>query len=115
MKTCLLLASVLFITSAFTAIGSNTSAIVELSHKEKATALVQSIETGESEPVGYINPSIYIQHNLGVGDGLTGFAEVMATLPPKSARAKVVEHRNTIETIPAMSEWKNSKYGFQVI
>lgn len=61
-----------------------------MSNKEKGMALLESIETGEPAPIGYINPNKYIQHNLAVGDGLEGFGEVMKMLPEGSARAKVV-------------------------
>ncbi|EKD28394.1 MAG: hypothetical protein ACD_79C00312G0003 [uncultured bacterium] len=60
------------------------------SNKEKAVALLTSIETGDPIPVGYINPDKYIQHNLMAGDGLKGFGEVMKLLPKGSAKVKVV-------------------------
>ena len=63
---------------------------MDISNKEKAVALLHSIETGAPEPVGYINPQKYIQHNLMVGDGLEGFGEVMKQLPEGSAKARVV-------------------------
>lgn len=63
---------------------------MELSNKEKAVALIESLQTGAHEPVGYINPNKYIQHNLGVGDGLAGFGEVMANAPEGGFKAKVV-------------------------
>jgi predicted SnoaL-like aldol condensation-catalyzing enzyme len=63
---------------------------MNLSNKEKSVALLSSIETGDPTPVSYINPDKYIQHNLAVGDGLAGFAEVMKQLPEGSAKAKVV-------------------------
>lgn len=63
---------------------------MELSNKQKVVALLKSIETGDHAPVGYINPNKYIQHNLGVADGLAGFGAVMSQLPPKSARANTV-------------------------
>ncbi len=61
-----------------------------LSNKDKAVAVIASIETGAKEPIGFINPEKYIQHNLAVADGLAGFGEVMQMLPEGSARAKVV-------------------------
>ncbi len=63
---------------------------MNLSNKEKSVALLNSIETGDSTPVSYINPDKYIQHNLAVGDGLAGFAEVMKQLPKGSVKAKVI-------------------------
>lgn len=59
-------------------------------YKAQVVALLKSIETGETAPVGYINPQKYIQHNLAVGDGLAGFGAVLAQLPKGSARVNTV-------------------------
>lgn len=63
---------------------------MEISNKEKVVALLKSIETGAQEPVGYINPEKYIQHNLGVEDGLAGFGALLQQLPPNSAKVNTV-------------------------
>lgn len=63
---------------------------MELANKEKAIALIESLETGVQEPVGYINPTNYTQHNLAVGDGLAGFGDVIAHAPEGGFKAKVV-------------------------
>ncbi len=63
---------------------------MELTNKQKAVALIESLETGAHEPVSYINPNKYIQHNLAVGDGLAGFGEVVANAPEGGFKAKVV-------------------------
>lgn len=63
---------------------------MELTNKEKAIALIESLETGAQEPAGYINPNKYIQHNLGVADGLEGFGAVLANQPEGGFKAKVV-------------------------
>lgn len=60
------------------------------SNKEKVAAFLKSIETGDPEPINYVNSDKYIQHNLLVGDGLQGFAKVMEQLPKGSAKANVV-------------------------
>ena len=60
-----------------------------MTNTEKAVALIESIENGNPEPVGYINPNKYIQHNLAVADGLAGFGALMKMLPPGSAKASV--------------------------
>jgi predicted SnoaL-like aldol condensation-catalyzing enzyme len=64
--------------------------MMEISNKEKVVALLKSIETGEQEPVGYINPEKYIQHNTGVADGLAGFGALLQQLPPNSAKVNTV-------------------------
>lgn len=61
-----------------------------LSQKEQVTALLASIETGDSRPVAYVNPTKYIQHNLAVGDGLEGFGAVLQQLPKGSAKVNTV-------------------------
>ena len=63
---------------------------MELTNKEKAVALIESLQTGAQEPIGYINPSKYIQHNLAVGNGLEGFGEVVKNAPPDGFKAKVI-------------------------
>ena len=63
---------------------------MEISNKEKVVALLKSIETGAQEPVGYINPNKYIQHNLGIADGLEGFGALLQQLPPNSAKVNTV-------------------------
>ncbi|MGY5847395.1 nuclear transport factor 2 family protein [Salegentibacter sp. HM20] len=63
---------------------------MEISNKQKVVALLKSIETGETEPIGYINPDKYIQHNLGAADGLVGFGALLQQLPPNSAKVNTV-------------------------
>lgn len=58
--------------------------------KEKAAALVESIENGSKEPISYINANKYIQHNLDVADGLSGFGAVLANPPEGGFKAKVL-------------------------
>ncbi|SHI84915.1 nuclear transport factor 2 family protein [Pseudozobellia thermophila] len=62
----------------------------EISNEEKVIALLKSIETGDQEPAAYINPDKYIQHNLGVADGLAGFGEILQALPPNSAKVNTI-------------------------
>jgi predicted SnoaL-like aldol condensation-catalyzing enzyme len=62
----------------------------EQSQKQQAIDLLKSIETGDTAPVEVINPEKYIQHNLAAKDGLQGFGELMAQLPPNSARVNTV-------------------------
>ena len=69
---------------------SKKEVTMELSNKEKAIALIESLENGAKEPIAYINPTQYIQHNLAVGDGLAGFGEVVAHAPEGGFKAKVI-------------------------
>lgn len=63
---------------------------MNLTKKQKAVALIESLETGAQEPISYINPAKYTQHNLSVGDGLAGFGEVVSNAPEGGFKAKVV-------------------------
>ena len=63
---------------------------MELSNKEKAVALLISLETGDQTPVSYINADKYIQHNLAVGDGLAGFGAILQNAPEGGFKADVV-------------------------
>lgn len=63
---------------------------MELSNKQKAVALIESLQTGAQEPVGYINAENYKQHNLGVEDGLAGFGKVLSNAPEGGFKAKVI-------------------------
>lgn len=58
-----------------------------LTPEEKVLALLNSFNTGDQDPIAYINPNKYIQHNLAVADGLAGFAEAMKTAPPQGFSA----------------------------
>lgn len=62
----------------------------QINQKQQVIDLLKSIETGVSEPIGYINAEYYKQHNLGVADGLQGFGELLAQLPPNSAKVNTV-------------------------
>lgn len=62
----------------------------EMTNEDKVIALLNSIETGDQSAVAHINPTKYIQHNLGVADGLAGFGEVLQALPKNSAKVNVI-------------------------
>lgn len=68
----------------------NSEIKMNISNKEKAVALLNSIETGDQAAIGYVNPAKYTQHNLAVGDGLAGFGAVLQALPKNSAKVNVV-------------------------
>lgn len=86
------------------------------SKKEKVVELIHSIENGNSEPIGYINPNKYIQHNLAVKDGLAGFGEVMGLLPEGSARAKVIRAFQDNEFVVVHTQYNffGPKAGFDI-
>lgn len=85
-------------------------------HKQGVTALLKSIETGDSAPVALINTNKYIQHNLAVGDGLAGFGEVLKALPPGSARVQTVRVLQDGHFVVAHSTYNffGPKIGFDI-
>lgn len=87
-----------------------------MNHKSQVEALLRSIETGEHGPAAVINPDKYIQHNLGVADGLAGFGAVLAQLPPGSARARTVRVFEDGDFVFAHTEYDffGPKIGFDV-
>ena len=89
---------------------------MEISNKQKVVALLKSIETGDSVPVSYINPNKYIQHNLGVADGLAGFGALLSQLPPNSAKVNTVRAFEDGEFVFTHTEYNffGPKIGFDI-
>lgn len=87
-----------------------------MSKKEQVTALLKALETGDTEPVGVINPQKYIQHNLAVPDGLKGFGEFFAAIPQNSIKVKTVRVFQDCDFVFAQSEYDffGPKTGFDV-
>lgn len=69
---------------------TKTKQTESMENKNKTVELLKAIETGASEPVGYINPTNYKQHNLGAEDGLAGFGKLLSQLPKGSAKVNTV-------------------------
>ena len=63
---------------------------MEITNKQKVVELLKAIETGAQEPVGYINPNKYVQHNQAVADGLAGFGALLQQIPEGSAKVNTV-------------------------
>lgn len=88
LKNVLLTSTIALSIISLSGCGGNKESTI--SERERSVlALLKSIETGEQEPASIINPNHYIQHNLAVKDGLSGFAEVLAALPAGSAKVDV--------------------------
>lgn len=62
--------------------------IESMEPKEIVVALQRSIETGDSSAIRHINANKYIQHNLGVGDGLAPILALHDLLPSDITRAR---------------------------
>lgn len=83
----------LFLTSSLVpqlAMSGEMAGESDMSKKQQVVALLKSIETGDTAPVGFINPNKYIQHNLAVADGLAGFGAVLQALPEGLAKVDTV-------------------------
>ena len=84
------LAFILMVAVSLTACSDDDDNSDTVTNAQMVTELLKSIETGASEPIAYINPNKYIQHNQSVADGLAGFGEVLAQLPEGSAKVNTV-------------------------
>ncbi|WP_394149757.1 nuclear transport factor 2 family protein [Vibrio maritimus] len=109
----------LFATTAVAASALSVSAIAnaeDMTNREKAIAVISSIETGDQSAIGYINPENYIQHNLGVADGLAGFGEVLQQLPEGSAKANVIRTIQDGDYVALHTEYNffGPKAGFDI-
>ncbi len=62
----------------------------KLDKKQRVLSLLKAIETGDRQPVNYINPNKYIQHNLAVTDGVAGFVGLLESLSPNTAQVNTV-------------------------
>jgi len=89
---------------------------VELTNKDKAVALIESLQTGDDKAVGYINPDKYIQHNLAVGDGLAGFGEIIKNAPPEGFKSNVVRAYQDKEyvVLHTIYDFFGPKIGFDI-
>lgn len=88
----------------------------QFTNKDKVVALLNSFNTGDQTPISYINPQKYIQHNLGVVDGLKGFGEVMQHAPSGGFKAKVIRAFQDGEYVFTHTEYDffGPKAGFDV-
>jgi predicted SnoaL-like aldol condensation-catalyzing enzyme len=84
--------------------------------KQQVIELLKSIETGDKGPVDYINPNNYIQHNLAMSDGLTGFGATLQQLPKSSAKVNTVRVFQEGEYVFAHTEYDffGPKIGFDI-
>lgn len=108
----LIISALLIVACAST---SNDSEIT-MTNKDKAVALLNSIETGDQSAIAYVNAEKYTQHNLTVGDGLAGFGAVLQALPEGSARVNVVRVLEDGEYVFAHTDYNffGPKVGFDV-
>lgn len=109
----------LFATTLLATSALSTSFIAtagDMTNRDKAVAVISSIETGDQHAISYINPEKYIQHNLAVGDGLEGFGEVLKQLPEGSAKANVIRTIQDGDYVALHTEYNffGPKAGFDI-
>jgi predicted SnoaL-like aldol condensation-catalyzing enzyme len=99
-----------------TAVAKPEGKVKTMSNREKAVQLLRSIETGDAGPAAYVHPEKYIQHNLGVADGLAGFGALLQQLPKGSAKVKVVRAFSDGDFVFTHTEYDffGPKIGFDV-
>jgi predicted SnoaL-like aldol condensation-catalyzing enzyme len=88
----------------------------KMDNKKHVVELLKAIETGAGEPVAIINTEKYIQHNLGIADGLAGFGAVLQQLPPNSAKVNTVRVFQDGDYVFAHTEYNffGPKIGFDI-
>jgi predicted SnoaL-like aldol condensation-catalyzing enzyme len=88
----------------------------ETKQKQQVRELLKSIETGDPGPVAVINADRYIQHNLGVADGLAGFGALLQQLPKGSARVATARVFQDGELVFAHTDYDffGPKVGFDI-
>ena len=89
-----------------------------LSQNEKrgmVREFLKSLETKDRNPLGYVNPSRYIQHNLNVEDGFKGLEKLVASLP-KETKVNTVRVFADGDYVVAHSEYNffGPKVGFDI-
>ena len=95
---------------------SKTKKIEKMENKQKVVSLLKALETGAKEPLGYINPNKYIQHNLGVADGLAGLNALLQALPPNSTKVNTVRSFQDGDFVFTHNEYNffGPKIGFDI-
>jgi hypothetical protein len=72
-------------------------------YKQRVVDLLKVLETGDPKPFSYINPNMYIQHNLDVADGPAGVAALAKSLPLVRRSTRSVSFRMAILSLPTRS------------
>lgn len=103
-----------FATAALAAIAQSGAPMSP--NKQQVVDLLKAIETGATAPVGVVNPNKYIQHNLGIADGLTGFGAALQALPKGSARVDTMRVFQDGDSVFAHTDYDffGPKIGFDI-
>jgi len=84
--------------------------------KNQIRALLKSIETGDSKPIGVVNKEEYIQHNPHTHEGSEGLASLFQRLSKTSPRVNIVRAFEDGDFVFAHTEYdfSNRNIGFEV-
>lgn len=77
----------------------------ELTNKEKVKELLLIFNNGSQEPLKYINPDKYIQHNLGATNGVEGLKNLVAYLSPSKPSVNTVRMISDGDYVVAQTEY----------
>ncbi len=85
--------------------------------KQKAVEVLKILETGSKEPVGYLNPDKFIQHDLNAADGVEGFEALLAELPDSEIRVNIIRLFQDGEYVFAHCEYNlpGPMVGFEIL
>ena len=83
---------------------------------QQVVALLKALETGDQQPISVISPSRYIQHNVGVVDGLAGVLQLIKDLPRGSTGVNTVRAFEDGDFVFAHTEYNffGPKIGFDI-
>lgn len=84
--------------------------------KKQVADLLKAIETGDGDALAVINSAGYIQHNLGIADGLAGFRALLHSLPKGSVRVNTVRAFQDRDFVVAHTDYDffGPKIGFDI-
>ncbi|MGA2550558.1 MAG: nuclear transport factor 2 family protein [Burkholderiaceae bacterium] len=88
-----------------------------MSAKEHAIELLKSLETGDTQPLSYIDPEHYIEHNLNVADGLEGLKAYFASRPKGTVKVNTVRAYEDGDYVVTHSEFvdgQKKRIGFDI-
>jgi predicted SnoaL-like aldol condensation-catalyzing enzyme len=81
--------------------------------EQQVRDLLKSIETGDSGPGAVINPDKFVQHNVGVADGVAGFRTLVAQRPKRWAHVHTVRAFRDRDRVFAHTDY-GPKVGFDI-
>lgn len=97
---------------------NNDDAVVELEidHQARVVSVLESLETGNTDALEYINPNKYIQHNLQVGDGRGELENFISILPRPETTVRTRRIFQDGDFVFAHSEYNvfGPKVGFDI-